>query len=157
MINFDPIQANICVGSAPNSQEDVARLKQLKITALICLQSDEDLRTRNIDWLELQQWYAAADIEVCRFSIEDFNEQDLAKSVGPAIEALDDFIKAGNNVYVHCNSGIFRAPTAVLGYLCAKEGMTIASAIQQLRIARPVVSPSKDTIQRLLGDSEENT
>lgn len=152
MINFDPVQANIYVGSAPNAQEDIAQLKQLKVSALICLQSDEDLLRRNIDWQELQQWYKAADIATRRFSIEDFNEEDLAKSVGPAIAALDEFIKAGKSVYVHCNSGIFRAPTAVLGYLCAIEGMTIDTAIQQLRIARPVVSPSKEAVRRLLNE-----
>ena len=154
MINFDPIQANICVGSAPNTPEDITQLKQLKISALVCLQSDEDLLARNIDWSELKEWYKAAGIQTRRFSIEDFNEEDLAKSVGPAISALDEFLKAGHSVYVHCNSGIFRAPTAVLGYLCTIEGMTIESAIQQLRIARPVVSPSTEAIRKLIANAD---
>ena len=43
MINFSRLEENIFIGSAPQSSVDSARLKQMKITAVVSLQSDADL------------------------------------------------------------------------------------------------------------------
>ena len=45
MINFDQIEGDIFVGSAPQNSVDVARLKQMKITAVLSLQSDHDFKS----------------------------------------------------------------------------------------------------------------
>ena len=153
MINFDPIQANLYLGSAPSTQDDIASLKALKVTAVVCMQSDEDLVNRNIDWQELSAWYTESDIAHQRFAMQDFNEAELAEKIEPAVAALDEFINAGHSVYVHCNSGIYRAPTTVLGYLCSVKEMSMADALRELRIARPVVAPSKSAVELLLKKS----
>ena len=150
MINFDLVEANIHLGSAPNTQEDIARLKQLKVSALICLQSDQDLASRNVYWPQLCGWYESSKIAYSRFPMQDFNEQDLANNIEPVVVELNQYLQAGHSVYVHCNSGIFRAPTAVLGYLCVVQKMSVEEAMRQLRIARPVVSPSKKAVDYLL-------
>jgi hypothetical protein len=44
MIDFDQIETDIFIGSAPQSSVDVARLKQIKVTAVLSLQSDASER-----------------------------------------------------------------------------------------------------------------
>jgi len=152
MINFDLIQAKVYVGSSPNSRNDVARLKQLRVSALICLQSDADFKNHNIDWSELQRYYQESDISVHRHPILDFDEDDLAKEVGHAVLTLNRLLDQGHSIYVHCNSGICRAPAAVLGYLCHFEGMSFDAAMRQIQIARPIASPFRSAVKKALED-----
>lgn len=150
MINFDLVEPGVFVGSSPQSEIDVERLKQLKITAVINLQSDEDLKVRNIDWADLAASYLKHDIVVDRFPINDFDEFDLGSKVAAPIKRLNELLKVKHKVYVHCNSGICRAPATVLGYLCHYQDMTIESGLRQLQIARPVVSPYRRAVEKAL-------
>lgn len=150
MINFDPIEPGITVGSAPQSSVDVARLKEMKITAVISLQSDDDLKARKTDWSKLVAAYQHHDIDVNRFPINDFDELDLGQKVTQPIKKLNDLLKAKHNVYVHCNSGVCRAPATVLGYLCHFQGMTIEEGLRIIRIARPVANPYRKAVERAL-------
>jgi hypothetical protein len=77
MINFSQIEADIFLGSAPLNGVDVARLKQMKITSVVSLQSDDDLKTHRIDWKKLQAAYKYNGIVAQRFPITDFDEHDL--------------------------------------------------------------------------------
>ena len=150
MINFDLVEPGIFVGSAPQSHIDVERLKQLKITAVINLQSNEDLRDRNTEWLDLEASYRQQDIVVERFPINDFDEIDLGDKVAEPIKHLNTLLGVGHKVYVHCNSGICRAPAVVLGYLCHYQDMSIESGLRQLHIARPVASPYRSAVEKAL-------
>ena len=150
MINFDLIQANIYVGSAPNSKEDVARLKQLKVSALISLQSDVDLKERDIDWAQIQRCYQENDITAQRYPVRDLDEIDLGDKIGQSIVALNRLLNDRHKVYVHCNAGIGRAPSTVLGYLCYYEGMSIGGALRQIRVARPIANPYKSAVSKAL-------
>ena len=78
MINFDLIQAGILIGSSPVSGDDIVELKRLKVTAVICLQSDEDLRERRVDWSAMNTLYESHALAVYRYPINDFDELDLA-------------------------------------------------------------------------------
>jgi len=147
MINFDLIQAKIYVGSGP-SKQDVAQLKQLRVSALISLQSDEDLQERNIDWEAIQNWYLDNDITVQRYPILDFDETDMETKLGQPIIALQKLLSEGHTVYIHCNTGVCRAPAVVLGYLCHYEGMSIEAALRQIQIARPIASPFRSAVRK---------
>lgn len=150
MINFDLIQARVYVGSGPINEEDVARLKQMKITAVISLQTDEDLLARDTDWQKLKAWYADNEINAQRFPIKDFDETDMTAKIGQPIVLLNDFLNDGQRVYIHCNTGICRAPAVVLGYLCHYEKMSVAEAMRQIQIARPIASPFRTAVKQAL-------
>ena len=79
MINFSRIEPNIFVGSAPQTKMDADRLAQMKITAVISLQSDADLKGHGIDWTKLQNDYEDLGILVQRFPVVDFDEADLGR------------------------------------------------------------------------------
>ncbi len=160
MINFDLIQAGIIVGSAPNSPEDVLKLKQLKITSVICLQSDQDFLDRQLDWHAMHTLYNDHGLSVYRYPILDFDEEDLSDKVAEPIKKLQALRSNKEKVYIHCNAGICRAPAVVLGYLCHFEGMSIESALRQIRIAREVANPFKSAVKKALSkmtDSSKST
>lgn len=152
MINFDLVEPGIFIGSSPQSSVDVARLKEMKITAIISLQSDDDLVARKIDWPKLQAAYNHNKIEVNRFPINDFDEIDLGNKVVEPIKKLNELVKAKHKVYVHCNSGVCRAPAVVLGYLCHYQGMSLGAGFQQISIARPIANPYQKAVQRALDE-----
>lgn len=152
MINFDRIEDEIFVGSAPASSVDVARLKPLRITTVISLQSDEDFKTHRINFAKLQSAYNYNNIALLRYPILDFDEQDLGKRLAEPVKALNRLVSAGHRVYVHCNAGVCRAPATVLGYLCHYRGMSIDEGLAYIRQFRPQANPYISAVKRALED-----
>lgn len=152
MINFDQIEENIFLGSAPQTSVDATRLKQMKITAVLSLQSDADFKTYRIDWKKLQSAYQYNEITVQRFPIIDFDESDLGNKLAEPVQALNELLMRQHRVYVHCNAGICRAPATVLGYLCHYRNMTIDDGLEYLRQSRPKVHPYIGAVEKALSD-----
>jgi len=141
MINFSRIEPNLFIGSAPQSGVDVSRLVQMKITAVLSLQSDADFKSHNIDWKKLQSAYEYNHIHAQRFPIIDFDEVDLGEKLPEPVNTLNQMLELQHRVYVHCNAGICRAPATVLTYLCHYRGMTTDEGLVYLRKERPQVHP----------------
>ena len=155
MINFDRIEAEIFLGSAPQNSVDAARLAQMKVSAVLSLQSDADLRSHRIDWEKLQKTYQHNNITVQRFPIIDFDEVDLGNRLAEPIQALHGLLAVGHRVYVHCNAGICRAPATVLGYLCHYRGMSIEQGLEYIRSNRPQVHPYESAVEKALSQLAE--
>ncbi|MEQ8676180.1 MAG: dual specificity protein phosphatase family protein [Aggregatilineales bacterium] len=98
----------------------------------------------------------------------EYNDQDFGLSfpeysylptvdnTAPSLEHLDQgvaFIKRmlddDRAVYVHCGSGVGRAPTAVAAYLIAEKGMTVEEAIKTIKDSRPFIRVLPPQIERL--------
>lgn len=141
MINFSRLEQNIFIGSAPQNSVDASRLKQMKITAVLSLQSDGDFKSHQIDWKKLQSAYQYNDITVQRFPIIDFDENDLGNKLADPVHALNALLAVGHRVYVHCNAGVCRAPATVLGYLCHYRDMNIDDGLEYIRSQRPQAHP----------------
>ena len=155
MINFDSIEDNIFLGSAPQSSVDAARLKQMKVTAVLSLQSDADFKSHRIDWKKLQSAYQYNDITIERFAIIDFDENDLAEKLAEPVKALNTLLAVGHRVYVHCNAGICRAPATVLAYFRHYRGMSIEEGLDYLRQSRPRVHPYIGAVEKALAQLKE--
>lgn len=150
MINFDRIENNIFIGTAPQNDVDVTRLAKMKITAVVSLQSDHDLAGLRIDWKKLQSNYQDNNISIQRFPIIDFDEVDLGNRLAEPIQALNALLAVGHRVYVHCNAGICRAPATVLGYLCHYKGMDVKEGLRYIRENRPQVHPYINSVEQAL-------
>lgn len=154
MINFNQVEADIFIGSAPQTSVDVARLKQMKITAVLSLQSDSDFRAHRIDWTKLKSAYQYSDISVERYPIIDFDEADLGNNLASPVKALNKLLCVGHRVYVHCNAGVCRAPATVLGYLCHYRGMELEQGLEYIRHNRPQANPYKSAVRKALEQLE---
>lgn len=152
MINFDRIEADIFLGSAPATSVDVARLATMKVTAVLSLQSDEDFKTHGINLKKLQSAYNYNKITLHRFPILDFDEIDLGKRLAEPVHALHGLLTQGHRIYVHCNAGVCRAPATVLGYLCHYRGMSIDQGLDYIRQQRPQANPYLAAVKKSLDD-----
>jgi protein-tyrosine phosphatase len=62
---------------------------------------------------------------------------------------MDDEIKRGGIVYVHCRQGLGRGPTMAIAYLI-KTGITHEDAFRLVKLIRPFISPKPEQILRLI-------
>lgn len=137
MINLSLIKPQLYIGTYPQNPVDLDRLKSgPKITAVLNLQTDDDIRELGIDWPRIEKGYLDRDIFCRRWPITDFSPQDLAQKLEGAATQLHQLIDAGHCVYVHCTAGVGRAPAAVIGYLTWHQGMELDEAYRFVRDQR---------------------
>ena len=151
MIDFNRIEDNIFIGSAPRNAVDAKRLsQQLQISAVLSLQTDQDFRQHSIDFSQLVTLYNELGIQVNRYPITDFDASDMACKLIEPVKALHVLLDQGHCVYVHCNAGICRASATVLGYLHIYRAMDLDEGLQYLRSKRPVVNPYMDAVRQAM-------
>lgn len=63
---------------------------------------------------------------------------DTAK-LDEAAAAIDELLRNGDRVFVHCGAGTKRSPLAVAWYLHRYKGMTIDEAYTFIQTRRPIV------------------
>ena len=68
--------------------------------------------------------------------------------VQSGIQFIDEAVKDGGKVYVHCASGVGRSPTLVAAYLVS-TGMSLDEALLVMVEARPVIHPSDEQMKFL--------
>jgi predicted protein tyrosine phosphatase len=151
MISIDQITTQIYLGSTPYSVSDAkVMVEDFAINSVLSLQSDEDISDRKIPLPELRNCYKDQSVEFKRFAIKDFDVEGLAKKLYEPTLYLAQEIKQGKSVFVHCNSGICRAPSTVLAYLVAYEEYSIEEGLSLMRLKRPIVNPYIPAIEKVL-------
>jgi protein-tyrosine phosphatase len=134
------------VGSCPASVEDINHLKaDYRITAVLNLQTEDDFDHCNLDWNGLEARYHELGIEVQRIPLQDF---DGPEKLAQCVAALDELLRAGHTVYIHCNLGAVRSPTVVVAFLVWRRGWNRDDAIKYVTRCCPC-SPNIEVI--LLG------
>ncbi len=126
---------------------EIEQLKQKGITAVLNLQSDQDLEKHRIDWCALQAHYCDLGIELRRAPILDYNRADLSRNLKKAVAALGELLDSGHTVFVHCNAGVNRSPTVVIAYLHWMLGWDLEEAdryVQERRCCIPILDAIRD-------------
>lgn len=85
-------------------------------------------------------------IDMMSFQMKPYFEQ--------AADFIDDAIKSGGKVLVHCRQGISRSATLALAYLMIKKGMTVQDAMRTVRAKREVI-PNNGFLQQLCDLNEK--
>ena len=146
----DEIVPGLLVGSFPQDPEDVERLKtEFGVTAVLNVQTEEDLRHADVDWPAMEKVYRREGIKVCRVPVRDFDEEDLRRYLPACVQALQRLAGEEDVVYVHCNMGVGRSPSVVVAYLHWVRGLSLDEAFGQVTRQR-ACTPSLDAI-RLAG------
>lgn len=117
---FDKIgDTKIYLGTYPLRDDDVKKMCKAGITSVLNLQSKADIEQRGIPWDKLKLTYAENGILCQRFPVKDADEDELCASLFVAAQHLNNMLnKQDHTVYLHCTSGISRAPAVLLVYLC---------------------------------------
>ena len=73
------------------------------------------------------------------------NERVSHSIINSCVIHIDEWIKDGHRVLVHCLAGISRSPSVIATYLCLKrEFSQYDKAIEHLVTLRPKVEPAKE-------------
>jgi len=146
MMDVSKILPDLFVGSYPGSAEDIDCLKRdFGITAVLNVQTDEDMAFRGLNWDDLESHYRATGIEVRRVPVRDFDPEDLRQKLPRCVEVLDELLHQGRIVYVHCNMGINRSPTIVIACLHWAQGWDLEKAADHV-MERHSCDPYVDAI-----------
>ncbi|XP_067466774.1 dual specificity protein phosphatase 19-like isoform X2 [Thunnus thynnus] len=80
--------------------------------------------------------------------ILDLPETDITSYLGECSSFIDQAREQGV-VLVHCNAGVSRASSIVIGYLMLREGLSFDDAYSQVKLARPSIRPNPGFYQQL--------
>lgn len=136
---FDQIAPQLWVGGAPLYERDYRLLVERGIGAVL------DLRCEGCDDLEL---YEREGIVYLRLPVLDAFPPPL-QVIGEGTEFIEQRIREGRTVLVHCAKGRGRAATLVAAHLMKHRGMSFAEAAAVLKAKRPLTSLQRRHRRRL--------
>ena len=146
-MSFSQILEQLYVGSHPETIEDFEILKsRCGITAVLSLQTDEDLQERGLEWSALEASYNNLGIILQRIQMRDFDYKDQRKTLPDAVNALARLLSSGQTVYLHCNAGQGRSPLVAMAYLYWCQGLSFQDAVKHVR-ERRVCSPTTELFE----------
>lgn len=120
------------IGAASNLNE----IKKNKITHIVVAASG-------------LEGYFQKEIKYLQFDLLDSETQDIKQYFDKSGKFIDDAIKGGGNVLVHCHAGISRSTTLVLAYLIKYKKMSFEKALETVREIRPKINPNQGFIKQL--------
>jgi len=133
-MNCAQVTPQIFVGPCPCDHDDFHFLKTKSVTAILSLLTEDDA-----DELGMTGECAFANDAGLAFrnmAVTDFDDLDLTRKLTACVEALDDLVKQGHTVYVHCTAGVTRSPTVVTAYLCWRLKWPLDDALNHVRAVR---------------------
>ena len=144
-MNCASITPGLWVGPCPDDPADFEELKSLGVTAILNLQTAEDLPQREAGWAESAA--KSAGLTFRNVPVIDFDSLDLKYQLPKCVKALDELLGAGHRVYLHCTAGVSRSPTVAVAYLHWCLNWPLEQALEHVREARNCV-PLGDIIRR---------
>lgn len=155
----DCVLPHLFVGPDPRDEADFATLRSLRISAILSLQTEDDLREGGI---ERERGAASrAGLVFCSVPVTDFDRIELQRKLPECVTALGGLLKAGHTVYLHCTAGVNRSPTVAVAYLhwcrarpledalaCVLEARNCAPDAEAIRCARRPGGTSSPEIEK---------
>ncbi len=84
-----------------------------------------------------------------RVAVADTEHTDITPFLTEALDFIHDAREKGHHVLVHCQQGVSRSATVVLGYLIKHVGLDLRSAYVWLKQRRTVVRPKPNFLRQL--------
>lgn len=147
---FDAVPPCLFLGPYPQLPEDVKALQAKGVTAVLNLQTEADMRLRQVDLEKLVDCYRKAGIAFHRLAIEDFNETDLVVKLPVALRLLKRLTDADHQVYLHCTAGMGRSAALAVAYISLYHGKPLEQALAYVKRHRPVICPNVNALRCVL-------
>ena len=150
-MEYAQILPRLYIGSHPTTIEDIELLRRnLAVTAVLNLQTDEDMQSTALDFKPLEAYYRALPLSLVRIPMME-EQAVLREKLAQAVAALDRLLAADQTVYLHCTAGIARAPSVAIGYLYSRLGWEVDVAVTHVKQLRQC-SPYLDALRLSLED-----
>ena len=130
----------LLVGEYPTPQDAAWLRDEHGVTAVVCLQDEDDLAAKRLELAALERAYRAAGIAFRHLPVRDGDVPALAARLPAILAEIDALLGGGARVYLHCNAGFNRAPTAAIAYLHAHQQLGLHDAwslVKQRRSCAP--------------------
>ncbi|EJF56347.1 DSPc-domain-containing protein [Dichomitus squalens LYAD-421 SS1] len=107
-------------------------------------------------WLPSVEAHAAQGnkLECYRLDILDSTSADLRPHLESTVRWIDDRLRRGLNVLVHCQQGVSRSAAVVIAYLIYTQNMSYDSAFDLVKRKRACIKPNSGFV-RCLQDWEK--
>ncbi|HEY7352640.1 MAG TPA: dual specificity protein phosphatase family protein [Terriglobales bacterium] len=138
------IANNLFIGPSLHDPNGFGELRSLGITAILSLQSEEDIGEHGL--LREKEAAFAAELAFRNVPVNDFDSADLETKLLKCVQALDGMLTAGHTVYLHCTAGVSRSPTVAAAYLHWQLAWPLDQALLCVRKARKC-SPNAEAIR----------
>lgn len=143
-MDFAFVTPDLYIGSCPDEVADFEELKACGISAILSVQSAEDVASE-AGWEPAAA--QAAGIAFRNMPVIDYDPLDLKMRLPRCVEVLDEMVHAGQRVYLHCTAGVSRSPTVAAAYLHWCLDWPLEQALEHLKGARNCC-PLGDLIRR---------
>jgi hypothetical protein len=152
LVTLSQLLPQLFVGSCPANIDDIDRLKtDYGITAILSLQTDDELDYSELGRSRIEGRCDESGIGVQRIPVEAFDGEDGLRNLSRCVTALDERLRRGHSVYIHCNLGTVRSPSVVIAYLVWRQGWKLTDAVEHVRSCHAC---SPDIAAILLADSD---
>ena len=91
-----------------------------------------------------------------QYDLLDSDTADIKQYFDEAGDFIDQALKEGGKVLVHCHAGISRSSSIILSYLIKYKKMTLEEALSLAREKREKINPNPGFIKQLKEYEEEN-
>ena len=153
-MDYAQILSGLFIGSHPQTIDDVEQLRrEAGMTAVLNLQTDEDMRSVQLAWRPLEAHYRASGIDLLRLPVKE-EQIELREKLPECVRSLAGLITAGRTVYLHCTAGVGRSPTVAIGYLHWCLGWELDAAVSHVKQARQC-SPHLEALRLALWSPTE--
>jgi protein-tyrosine phosphatase len=142
----DRILPNLFVGPDLRDEADFETLRTLRISAILSLQTEDDLRQEG-GFDGESSAASRAGLAFRNVPVKDFDRLELQRKLPECVAALDSLLKAAHTVYLHCTAGVNRSPTVAVAYLHWCQARPLEDALACVQKARRCV-PDLETIRR---------
>lgn len=133
------IRPALLVGEYPLPEDAAWLAEEHGVTAVVSLQDDADLAGKGLELRALERAYRTHGLAFHRIPVPDGDDRNLAARLGEIVATISRVVDEGGRVYLHCNAGLNRAPTAAIAYLHVREGLPLATARDEVKQRRHCV------------------
>lgn len=138
---YSVVDDNLLLGAIPLMNMHAEEFQRMNVSLIVSVVEPFELQTATLfDQPVPQEYWKKIGIEQRVLSTPDFFPPTL-EVLEEGSKLLDEYLREGKRVYVHCKSGRGRSASVVLAYFCRYRytGMDLHSIHSKLRSRRPAV------------------
>ena len=147
----DSVTPDLFIGRAPTEPEGFEQLRAMKITAILSLQTAEDVGPGQL--YRRRNAATKAGLSFHNVPVTDFDRADLQLKLPDCVAELDRLVKGGETVFLHCTAGVSRSPTVAAAFLHWKLGWGLDQALAHVQSVR-ACCPDGETIRNCEGPQD---